>query len=104
MELYLGHRAKIAPPVLINRNYNPLADDDLEDQSKTSANRVHERSRSTTGVEGEDDPYLTGVRHRSAKKKRKSLGPDQAQLLQEFVIKPMLNARRWKMQARLATS
>jgi hypothetical protein len=84
MDHFLGHRAKITPPVLINRG----TDFDLDDDASASRSEVMDdqgMTPRTAGQEGEDDPYLTGVHHRAAKKKRKSFAPDQGEALKEVV-------------------
>src|SRR5436309_16103614 len=81
MDRFLGHRAKITPPVLINRG----TDFELDDDTTVSRSEVTDEqgmTAQTAGQEGEDEPHLTGVRHRALKKKRKS---DQAELLKEVV-------------------
>jgi len=80
MDRFLGHRAKISPPVLINRGTVFELDDDISG----SRSEVTDEPR-TAEQEGEDDPHLTGVRHRAAKKKRKPFGPDNSELLKEVV-------------------
>jgi len=81
MDRFLGHRAKITPPVLINRG----TDFELDDDTTVSRSEVTDEqgmTPRTAGQEGEDDPHLTGVRPRAPKKKRKS---DQGELLKEVV-------------------
>ena len=80
MDRFLGHRAKISPPVLINRGTVFELDDDISG----SRSEVTDEPR-TAEQEGEDDPHLTGVRHRAAKKKCKPFGPDNSELLKEVV-------------------
>ena len=84
MDRFLGHRAKITPPVLINRG----TDFELEDDTSASRSEVTDEqgmTPQTSGQEGEVDPHLTGLRHRAAKKKRKPFGPDNSELLKEVV-------------------
>ena len=84
MDRFLGHRAKITPPVLINRS----TDFELDDDTSASRSELTDDQGMTprsAGQEGEDDPHLTGVRHRAAKKKRKSFAPDQGELLKDVV-------------------
>ena len=56
MDRFLGHRAKISPPVLINRGTVFELDDDIS----RSHSEVTDEPR-TAEQEGEDDPHLTGV-------------------------------------------
>ena len=84
MDRFLGHRAKITPPILINRG----TDFELEDDTSASRSEVTDEqgmTPQTSGQEGEVDPHLTGLRHRAAKKKRKPFAPDQGELLKEVV-------------------
>ena len=90
MDRFLGHRAKISPPVLINRG----TVFELDDDTSGSRSEVTDEPR-TAEQEGEDDPHLTGVRHCAAKKKRKPFGPDNSELLKEVVG---TLETRWEME------
>ena len=60
MDRFLGHRAKITPPVLINRG----TDFELDDDTTVSRSEVTDEqgmTPRTAGQEGEDDPHLTVV-------------------------------------------
>ena len=80
MDRFLGDRAKISPPVLINCGTAFELDDDISG----SRSEVTDEPR-TAEQEGEDDPHLTGVHHCAAKKKHKPFGPDNSELLKEVV-------------------
>lgn len=80
MDRYLGHRPKITPPVLINRGT------EFEDDTSIHRSETDEQATPCSrGQEGEDDPHLSGVRHRSGKKKRRSMGADNGELVREVI-------------------
>ena len=89
MDQFLGHRPKVSPPILINRDFE-LLDDDTASRSEFGTEDPTPTPR--PGMDEEEDPHLTGSRQRSAKKKRRN-GPDQEELLKEVV--GTLEAR-WK--------
>ena len=84
MDRFLGHRAKISPPVLINRGTVFELDDDTSG-SRSEVTDEQWMTPRTAEQEGEDDPHLTGVHHCAAKKKHKPFGPDNSELLKEVV-------------------
>ena len=84
MDRFLGHRAKISPPVLINRGTVFELDDDISG-SRSEVTDEQWMTPRTAEQEGEDDPHLTGVHHCAAKKKHKPFGPDNSELLKEVV-------------------
>jgi len=84
IDRFLGHRAKVAPPILINRDANFELDEDTSGSRSEVADESWMTPR-TARQEGEDDPHLTGVRHRASKKKRKPFGPDGGEVVKEVI-------------------
>lgn len=81
LDRFLGHRPKVLPPVLINRDFE-LLDDDSVSRSEFGSDDPSPTPR--PGVDEEGDPHLTGSRHRAGKKKCGNR-PDHGRLLKEVV-------------------
>ena len=87
MELYFGHRAKISPPVLLNR----IDEFEQEEENTSKSELAFTDEQGTTPTPRKqpgpnaDDPNLTESRSRTSKKTRRLPSADSAEVMKDFV-------------------